>query len=491
MKSIRPKFQALPLWLTRNFHATWRSRFNLSRTWPPVVIPSLISFAGLLLVVVEYTRQADANPKKYIPITVTHANGNDVQFDVERTTAETENLVIRGRYLATIGVCAACHTPPAVAEAKPSPADQSESARKQHEIETRFKTDPDWFRYLDPEAKKHLAGGVPFILRVPNLKTFETTSGTVYARNITPDKQTGIGLWKEADIAKLLRSGIRKDGKKIFLFAPHTFFKNLADKDALALAVYLKQGVSPIRNRIPEPSLPDEVVEQYWKAQHPESPPVANSDSTRRIAPEGRSLTRAKYLTNSLVGCMECHSHHSMQQVRNEDGIPVLEGGKPKFERVLHPFTGGDPSDPYEGVFRLGPDLPLRPDEKGFATFPYPGYAVHYGGNLTKFGVGGPLSHISSDKIVRAIRQGISTEPDIYGRERPLSHVMLWQFYASMTDDDAYAIAEYIKTLQYVPHELPSRLIFYGDDWEVAFEKIFGTKPTNQDRKAYGKPEKP
>jgi len=65
---------------------------------------------------------------------------------------------------------------------------------------------------------------------------------------------------------------------------------------------------------------------------------------------------------------------------------------------------------------------------------------------------------------------------------------MPWQFYSSMRDDDAYAIADFLKTLQFVPHDVPEgRLTFYGDDWETAFRRVFGTPPTKEDREAFGK----
>ncbi len=67
----------------------------------------------------------------------------------------------------------------------------------------------------------------------------------------------------------------------------------------------------------------------------------------------------------------------------------------------LIPFAGGGPGDPYEGAFRLGPDLPLRLADKGVSLFPYPGYAVLYGGNLTRYGLNGPLSAVPAGELGR------------------------------------------------------------------------------------------
>jgi len=170
---------------------------------------------------------------------------------------------------------------------------------------------------------------------------------------------------------------------------------------------------------------------------------------------------------SSIVGCKECHGYQ-------KDG-------------QHYEFVGGDRVDPFTGVFRLGPDLPLRQTEKGFAAFPYPGYALLYGGNLTRYGRGGDLNYVSNIDIVRALRLGISPVPDKYGRPKLLAHTMMWQFYSSMTDEDAYAIAEYIKMLQYVPHDNEPRLVYFGDDWEAAFEYMFGEKPSAHDREIFGK----
>ncbi|WP_053732962.1 hypothetical protein [Nocardia sp. NRRL S-836] len=352
-----------------------------------------------------------------------------------------DGLLARGRYLATIGVCEACHTPPAVPETPPDPSDVEQVKR-----EREFRTDPDWKKYLD-ETRRN-AGGVPFILRLS-----ATSSGVVYSRNITPDLETGIGSWSEDDIVRALRTGVTPDGRVLFLFAPHTFFANMADSDAKALAKYLK-SLPPVRHRVPDRELPFP-PQPAPEVPHPKDPP------------RGRTPERAEYLLAAVVGCKECHSHH--------------ENGQ------LQEFTGGDPKDAFVGVFRLGPDLPLRAQERGFAAFPYPGYAVLYGGNLTRFGKDGPNSDVPVPRLVRAIRQGIAVEPDEYGRPRPLEHVMLWQFYAQMSDDDAYSIAQLVKRLRYVPHDVHKGPIRFGEDWRAAFQQVFGEPPSPNDERIFGK----
>ena len=413
---------------------------------------------------------------------------------------EQTHLVARGRYLTTIGVCSACHTPPNVSV---TPSEDPAQVSK----ERTFKTDPDWFKYLDPEQKNFLAGGVPFILRLGR-----NLSGIVYTTNITPDPSDGIGTWTEQEIADTIREGRRPKKavtadrpEYLYLFPPHSFYHNLAREDALAIAYFLKsipakKNPSPIpRRQLPTGFEPSSDTNPFG--------PLSQHDQ----APRGRSLERAQYLTSSLVGCRECHSHHSNDPTLvtfapdHENRLSIFRQGAAAIreykrshewdpaEPFLGPliaFAGGGSGDPYEGAFRLGPDLPLRLDEKGVSLFPYPGYAVLYGPNLTEFGLNGPQSAVSVELLVRAIRQGISPEPDDYGRPKVLSQVMMWPFYAAMSDEDAYSIAEFIKSLTYIPNNV-NLLTYYGDNWEGMFTQVFGEPPDDHDREIFGKKRSP
>ncbi|WP_134494759.1 c-type cytochrome [Microvirga pakistanensis] len=118
----------------------------------------------------------------------------------------------RGEYLVTIMDCTGCHTPGT---------------------------------FLGkPDIQRPLAGSeVGF--QIPGL-------GIFYPPNLTPDPETGLGKWSEADIIKAVRTGIRPDGRQLVPIMPYHSYSKLTDADARALASYLK-SLGPVRNQVPSP----------------------------------------------------------------------------------------------------------------------------------------------------------------------------------------------------------------------------------------------
>ena len=75
--------------------------------------------------------------------------------------------------------------------------------------------------------------------------------GVVYARNITPDPETGIGSWSDDDILKALTQGINKKGDTLFPIMPYANFNHLAKSDLLGIIAYIRT-LKPIKNKVPE-----------------------------------------------------------------------------------------------------------------------------------------------------------------------------------------------------------------------------------------------
>jgi mono/diheme cytochrome c family protein len=94
---------------------------------------------------------------------------------------------------------------------------------------------------------------------------------------------------------------------------------------------------------------------------------------------------------------------------------------------------------------RPDPGRPLAGSDIGFEA---PPLGIFYPPNLTPDAASG-LGSWSTEDIVRAVREG--QRPD--GRE--LAPVMPWHAYAALTDEDARALAAYLKSLPPVAHQVP------------------------------------
>ncbi len=91
--------------------------------------------------------------------------------------------------------------------------------------------------------------------------------GSLWSRNITPDVETGIGRWTDAQISRAIRSGVAVDGRALHwqgMTWDHA--SNLDEVDVRALIVYLR-ALPPVKRAIPTatpPSPADCDVYTFW-----------------------------------------------------------------------------------------------------------------------------------------------------------------------------------------------------------------------------------
>ena len=90
-----------------------------------------------------------------------------------------------------------------------------------------------------PVPGMELAGGTKF----------EEGFGIAYASNITPDPETGIGKWTDAQIITAIREGKRPDGSIIGPPMPVPLYRDLSDGDVRAIVAYLR-SVKPVANKV-------------------------------------------------------------------------------------------------------------------------------------------------------------------------------------------------------------------------------------------------
>ncbi len=223
--------------------------------------------------------------------------------------AQDAALLERGRYLVEVtAACGNCHTPKGPTGNIPG---------------------------------RELAGG--FAIDAPPFRAV--------ASNITPDPETGIGRWTDAQIARAIREGIRPDGSLIGPPMPFAFYRGLSDGDLAAMVAYLRT-VPPIRNQVEKSTYRIPLPPNY-------GPPV-----TSVAAPADNPVARGEYLAGPVAHCMECHT-------------PLLPNG-------------------HNDMTRLG---------AGGQQFPGPG-GVAISRNITPAGLG----QWSDAEIARAIRTGVSRD---------------------------------------------------------------------------------
>jgi hypothetical protein len=139
--------------------------------------------------------------------------------------------------------------------------------------------------------------------------------GRIASRNITMDRETGIGRWTDGEKIRAIREGISRDGKQLFPMMPYERFREMSDEDVYSLVAFLNT-LPPVKHRV-EPSRVDFPVSVLMKSVARPAGHVPDPNHADR-------LRHGKYLVN-LAGCAECHTE-------SEKGKPkpgmLLAGGE-------------------------------------------------------------------------------------------------------------------------------------------------------------------
>ena len=95
----------------------------------------------------------------------------------------------------------------------------------------------------------------------PNLETplagsdigFEMPGmGVFFPPNLTPDKETGLGNWSDAEIITAFTTGVRPDGRPLAPAMPWMSYGHISAEDATALVAYLR-SLKPVNHKVPGP----------------------------------------------------------------------------------------------------------------------------------------------------------------------------------------------------------------------------------------------
>jgi mono/diheme cytochrome c family protein len=174
----------------------------------------------------------------------------------EAAAGDTAGLVARGEYIVrSVAVCGGCHA-------------------------------------ADPEhVDGPLSGGQTF---------HDWRLGTIRASNLTPDPATGLGAWSEAEIVRALRNGESRDGRLLAPVMPYEWLHAMSDRDALAVARYLK-SLAPVPNAVRQHP---NIVFGLGKllALGPKRGAAVSAP------PAGPTAAYGGYLAQHVGLCAECHT---------------------------------------------------------------------------------------------------------------------------------------------------------------------------------------
>jgi mono/diheme cytochrome c family protein len=146
------------------------------------------------------------------------------------------------------------------------------------------------------EGARALAGGSEAINEGP-------FSGVFAVPNLTPDMETGLGGWTDAEIARAIREGLDKDGVSLVVM-PSYNYRALSDSDVAAMVGYLR-SLDPVQHEVPAFQL--NTFGKVMLALGTFGPsPVGEPITARQDTPQPGTVENGRYMV-ALGACSDCH----------------------------------------------------------------------------------------------------------------------------------------------------------------------------------------
>ncbi|MFM0220739.1 c-type cytochrome [Paraburkholderia dipogonis] len=162
-------------------------------------------------------------------------------------------------------------------------------------------------------------GGKPFAGGLP----LATPFGTIYATNITPDPETGIGAWSQEAFARALRHGIARDGHPLYPAFPYIHFTRMSDHDIAAAYAYLMSR-DPVNATTPDNKLIFPLnfrpLVAFWNVL------FLRPGERAADASQSAEWNRGHLLVDGLGHCAACHS--PLNAIGGEKSGQAFDGGQ-------------------------------------------------------------------------------------------------------------------------------------------------------------------
>jgi len=161
-------------------------------------------------------------------------------------------------------------------------------------------------------------GGQPFA----GGRRLSTSFGVFITPNITPDKETGIGLWNQQDFWQALHQGKSRDGRLLYPAFPYTEYTKVTRQDADAIFAYL-QSLPPVSQANPAHDIffpyNSRALLAVWRTLYFKEG-VYEPDQSKSAA-----WNRGAYLVQGLGHCSACHTTRNMLGASQDS---ALTGGQ-------------------------------------------------------------------------------------------------------------------------------------------------------------------
>lgn len=146
------------------------------------------------------------------------------------------------------------------------------------------------------------AGGQSYAGNFPIASPF----GTIYGSNLTPDPETGIGLWSPEAFRRAMHEGVDREGARLFPAIPFDHFTKMTDEDVDAIYAYIMSEVAPVSQAVLEPTIPFPLNLRFLQAGWG----LLFVDYGRYEPDPAQSAAwnRGAYLVEGVAHCGACHT---------------------------------------------------------------------------------------------------------------------------------------------------------------------------------------
>jgi mono/diheme cytochrome c family protein len=140
-------------------------------------------------------------------------------------------------------------------------------------------------------------------------RAFVLPFGTLYSTNITPDLETGIGNYTDANFLDAVHKGIGRGDTKLYPAMPYASYTYMSNEDALAIKAYLFT-LKPLRAPAPQNTLVFPFNQRslmgIWSLLF--NPDVRFEPNAER----SDEWNRGAYLAEAMGHCGECHTPRNL-----------------------------------------------------------------------------------------------------------------------------------------------------------------------------------